>query len=119
MRCMESLEMLGLERDIDYVFNVSYYKLTDWSNRPLRFDFRFLNHKIIIETDGSQHYFPTQFGKTTKEQALINFNILKECDKIKDDFCKKFGYKMIRIPYTEICNMLTILHCELDHILEY
>jgi len=115
LRIKEALEQLGFFQDKDYIFNSSYSKLTDFCGRP---DFRFLNYKIMTEGDGIQHSKPKTFGGT-KEEAENNFKSTQESDKIKNNFCEKFGYKMIRIKYTEIKNVLSILHSELDDIIEY
>ena len=114
----EALEILGFNQQEDYIFNHTYSKLTDYCGRLLRPDFRFIKHKIIIEVDGSQHYRVKEFG-SSKEEAEDNFKIIQENDKIKNDFCRIYGYKMIRIKYTEIMNLLEILHSDLDEIIEY
>ena len=114
----ETLEIIGFNQQEDYIFNQTYSKLTDYCGKHLRPDFRFIKHKIIIEVDGSQHYKVKEFG-SSKEEAVSNFKIIQENDKIKNDFCRIYGYKMIRIKYTEIMNLLEILHSELDEIVEY
>ena len=58
----------------------------------LPFDFYIPSKNTIIEYDGVQHYVPS-FGKTS-------FEITKRNDKIKNQYCKKNGIKLIRIPYT-------------------
>ena len=119
MRCMEALSELGFEQDTDYIYNKTFSELTDWCGKLLRPDIRFINHKIIIELDGSQHFKPTTFGSMSIEEAEQNFLITQHNDKLKNDFCNVYGYKMIRIPYTEITNILGILHNELEEILEF
>jgi hypothetical protein len=114
----EALETLGFIRDEDYIFNQSYSKLTDYCGKCLRPDFRFIRHKIIIECDGSQHYKVKEFG-SSKEKAEEQFIKTQENDQIKNDFCRIYGYKMIRIKYDQIMNMLEILHSELDDIITY
>jgi hypothetical protein len=54
----------------------------------------------------------------SEEQALINFEDQQVSDRIKNEFCKKFEYKMIRISYNEFPNILSILHSELLDIIE-
>jgi very-short-patch-repair endonuclease len=114
----EVLETLGFIKQEDYIFNKSYFKLTDYCGKRLRPDFRFINHKIIIEVDGSQHYKVKEFGNS-KEESQEQFLKTQENDNIKNEFCRIYGYKMIRIKYTKIMNMLEILHSELDEIIEY
>jgi hypothetical protein len=117
-KAKEALEILGFNQQEDYIFNQSYSKLTDYCGKRLRPDFRFIKHKIIIEVDGGQHYKPMMFGNS-QEEAEDNFKIIQDNDKIKNDFCRIYGYKMIRIKYTEIMNLLEILHSDLDEIIEY
>ena len=60
--------------------------------RSLPFDI-YLKRKepIIIEYDGIQHYKP-KWGEEQLELTKMN-------DKIKNDFCNKNNFKLIRIPY--------------------
>jgi len=118
MRCKEALTDLGFVEDVDYIYNHTFSKLTDYCGQPLRPDFRFINYKIMIECDGSQHYKVKEFG-ASKEKAVINFEQIKANDKVKDEFCDQFGYKMIRIPYWDIMNMIEILSVELYDIVEW
>ena len=73
---------------------------------------------VFIEFDGRQHFEPVNFGGISDEQANKNFEDLKTCDKLKDDFCKENGYKMIRICYKDFPNILSILHKELIGIID-
>ncbi len=118
MKVINCLEELGLYEGIDYIHNSTFPELTLYSSKYLRFDFRLINHKIIIEFDGIQHFEPKTFGGISKEQALINFQEQQVSDNIKDEFCKKFEYKMIRISYKQFPEILSILHSELLDIVE-
>jgi uncharacterized Zn-finger protein len=115
---INNLEKLGLYEDIDYIHDSTFIELTNYCNRNLRFDFRLINHKIIIEFDGEQHFKPVSFGGMSEEQALKTFEDQQVSDRIKDEFCKKFDYKMIRITYKQFPNILSILHSELLDIVE-
>jgi hypothetical protein len=119
LRTKEALEQLGFIEEVDYIFNSTYSKLTNFCGRLLRPDFRFLDHKIIIEADGSQHFKPSTFGGISKERSEELFKITQESDKIKNSFCEKYGYKMIRISFKDIKDVLSILHSELDEIINY
>ena len=119
LRTKEALEQLGFLEDEDYIFNSSYSKLTDYCGRCLRPDFRLFDHKIMIEVDGKQHFKPQQFGGISSEQSEEIFKLTQESDKIKNNFCEKFGYKMIRISHKDIKDVLSILHSELDNIIGY
>jgi hypothetical protein len=119
LRAKESLEQLGFIEDVDYIFNSSYSKLTDYCGRPLRPDFRFFDHKIFIEADGVQHFKPSNFSNISSERAEENFKKTQERDQIKNNFCEKFGYKMIRISHKDIKDVLSILQFELEDIICY
>ena len=118
LRTKEALNKLGFVENEDYIFNSSYSKLTDFCGRILRPDFRFINHKIIIECDGIQHFKAITFGGISTEQAEKNFKSTQETDDIKNNFCEKYGYKMIRIKFNEIKDLLSILHYELENIID-
>jgi hypothetical protein len=119
LRTKEALEQLGFLEDIDYIFNSTYSKLTDYCGRHLRPDFRFFDYKIIIEADGEQHFKSATFGGISRERAEKKFKLTQERDQIKNNFCEKFGYKMIRISYKDIKDTLSILHSELDEVINY
>ena len=74
----------------------------------------FINHKRVFEFDGIQHFIPQRFGGISEE----NFRKQQEYDKLKDDFCKENGYKMVRISYKDYPNILSILHAELMDIMD-
>ena len=61
-----------------------------------RFDFFIPSMNTIIEYDGAQHFIPVKHWGGEEELKEIIKN-----DNIKNDYCKRKGIKMIRIPYTE------------------
>ena len=60
--------------------------------RKLPFDFYVPDYNVCIEYDGRQHFEPV-YGEEQLE-------IQKFIDNLKDEYCKKNGIKLIRIPYT-------------------
>ena len=61
----------------------------------LRFDFYLPNYNCCIEFDGEQHF---------KESGYKNWDKLENIqyrDKIKNEWCKKNGVTLIRIPFTD------------------
>ncbi|PEE42850.1 hypothetical protein [Bacillus pseudomycoides] len=76
------------------------------NKRCLRFDFAIFKGDdlaFIIEYDGEQHF---------KEQKGVFFGSFKRTqrnDKIKNEYCKKKGIILERIPYTEFENIDGIL----------
>lgn len=65
-------------------------------NIRLRFDF-FVEGSWLIEFDGIQHFERTAWSK--------DLEYIKEKDEVKNEFCRKNGYPLIRIPYWEYDNM--------------
>jgi len=63
--------------------------------RPLPFDFYIPELNTCIEYDGAQHYIPVE-----KWGGEEKFKKQKIVDKFKNQYCKKNGIKLIRIPYT-------------------
>lgn len=84
------LQEHGVEFVREYRFNDCRYK------RTLLFDFCVKdkdNQMVLIEVDGMQHFYTSTW--TTEEK--LKENQLR--DKIKDDYCKERGIKLVRIPY--------------------
>lgn len=65
------------------------------SNRRLRFDFYIPQYNIVIEYDGVQHF--KIGGWATKEKL----EQIQQYDEVKNQYCRKKGIKLIRIPYTD------------------
>ena len=81
------------EHDIPFQ---TQYRFPDCRNkRSLPFDFKcdWHNQIILIEVDGVQHYYVTQW--TSKEDLERQ----KERDKIKEDYAKEHDYILLRIPF--------------------
>ena len=76
----------------------------------LRFDFYIESMNIIIEYDGEQHFKPVTYGGLSEEEALHEYNLTRIRDKIKDEYCKKKGIELIRIPYYERKTIPTIIN---------
>ena len=77
---------------------LSQYRFNDCKLiKPLPFDFYLPDYNICIEVDGEQHFKPKMQTKQEFENTQVR-------DKIKSDYCKKNGIKLIRIPYWELNN---------------
>ena len=87
---------------IDYSYNASFNNLKSNKDYYLRFDFIvYLNSKIyMIEWDGRQHFEPVNYGGRSNEELEEDFKNLQENDKIKNDYCIKNKYPLLRLPYT-------------------
>ena len=85
------IEQLLKEHNISYIREYSFEDLVD--DLPLRFDFAiFKNGKLnaLIEFQGEQHY--------NKSNGFYNETII-EHDKMKVEYCKKNGIRLIIIKY--------------------
>jgi very-short-patch-repair endonuclease len=87
---------LLLDKKVEFI---RQHKFVDCTNklkygacRKLPFDFYLPKLNTVIEYDGQQHYVPV-WGED-------NFKNLQRLDKIRNQYCKKNGIKLIRIPYT-------------------
>lgn len=65
----------------------------------LPFDFYLPKLDICIEYDGKQHYHPVSFGCKDINVVNKNFETTKKHDRIKTEYCKSKGIRLIRIPY--------------------
>jgi hypothetical protein len=79
--------------------SIRQHKFLDCTNnltgrycRALPFDFYLPKMNTCVEYDGAQHYLPVWGEKDLKK--------VQKNDKIKNQYCKKNGIKLIRIPYT-------------------
>lgn len=71
--------------------------------KPLPFDFAIFDNNsnlmYLIEYDGKHHYKPVNFGGRSDEAALIDHEVTKKNDKIKNQYCIDNNIPLIRIPY--------------------
>lgn len=67
--------------------------------KPLPFDFYIPDINTCIEYDGIQHFEPIDFAGHGSKWAEENFKKTKERDRIKTEYCKSKGIRLIRIPY--------------------
>lgn len=85
------------QNNIDYKIQYEFKDLKgDYNN--LRFDFAIFSNKklqCLIEYQGKQHYEPHGFD--TEERFAKRL----EYDKLKVNYCKEKGIKLVIIPYTE------------------
>lgn len=91
-----------IDNKIKYKFNTCCFDdLIGIGGGRLRPDFILPDNKIWIEYDGEFHY-KDMYKDGSYENQIEN-------DNIKNDYAKEHGWKMIRIPYTEIKNIKKIL----------
>ena len=73
--------------------------------KPLPFDFYLPQYNLIIEFDGKQHFEDIGYG---------NYEITKEHDEIKNQYCKDKNINLLRIPYWEGNNIENIISKQLN-----
>lgn len=92
------------EHKINFKREYTFENLLGSSGGRLRFDFGILdsnnNLLYLIEYDGIQHYKEDCFGKEKED-----FDILKQHDNLKNQYCKDNNIILIRIPYTKLANL--------------
>lgn len=111
-KSMNEIENILNKYNID---NLREYRFNDCrSVKPLPFDFYLPDYNACIEYDGEQHYKPIDFNGMGEEMAEKRFEEGKRRDKIKDQYCKNNGIKLIRIPYWKFKNSEEIIKKELN-----
>ena len=93
------LEQNNVLFDYDSIFP----ELLQETGRRLRFDFIIYNNdgtlSHFIEFDGNQHHTGMWGGSWSH---LETYETIQERDNIKNNFCKKHNYILIRIPYSKL-----------------
>lgn len=89
-----------VEAGLDFQEEYSFPDLIGSSHHPLRFDFCVFDDNgeidFLIEYQGIQHYKPKDhFGGI---QGLYKQQYY---DMMKREYCKKHGYTLVVIPYTD------------------
>jgi len=99
---MKTLELLNIkfEREICAI-----------PNSLLRFDFKIYvdGETKYIEYDGIQHYKPQRFGGMSQEKSEEAFQKLQRHDRIKNDWCEKNNFELLRISYLDFENIFMII----------
>lgn len=105
-------ESLGERKIRKYLDNnkieyVQYHWFPDCRDiKPLPFDFYLQKMNTIIEFDGRQHFFDTDYFSYSLEKTV-------EHDTIKNNYCLEKGIKLIRIQYKDINHIPEILNQKL------
>lgn len=66
---------------------------------PLSYDFLIPSNRVLIEYQGSQHYYPKTWGGMSNEDAIKRLNIQRRHDAMKRKYADDNGYRLIEIPY--------------------
>ncbi len=94
------IEEILQEAGLNFVEQYSFDDLITPSGHPLRFDFCVFDDNgdidFLIQYQGIQHYQPkSKFG------GYAGLRKQQYNDMRKRQYCKKHGYKLIAIPYTD------------------
>jgi hypothetical protein len=98
---MEILNLMGVE----YLYDKPFESLKGLTNTSLKFDFIIPTKDegyLFIEFDGRHHFKPVCYGGMQMDKAIEKFKLQQVHDLIKDDFCSKRDYPMLRIKYDQI-----------------
>jgi len=97
-------------RGVRYVKEHIFKDCVGDKGAPLKFDFYIPSRNVLIEYDGEQHFKLVKFHqKMTQEVMEEMFERTQRYDQIKNKYAKQQQIKLIRIPYTEINNIETLL----------
>ena len=76
--------------------------------RYFQVDFYLPDGNVVIEYNGEQHYMPVESW-----EGVPGFLKQQKRDATLRKYCKKHGYRLIEIPYTELRHIEEILEQEL------
>lgn len=111
--CSSGAESIGEYRIRTYLEKHEIpYKQEKWfsdcrDKNPLPFDFYLSELNTIIEFDGKQHFYETDY-------FTYSLNTVKKHDNIKNNYCHEHNINLIRIPYTKINKIDDILDNKLN-----
>lgn len=89
------------ENNISFVYDKAIFKnCVLFTGGTARFDF-YVDNTYIIEYDSEMHYKYTKSGWYTEKE----YNITKQRDQEKNEYCWEHNIPIIRIPYWEYDNL--------------
>lgn len=102
------LDSMNVEHQSEYTVNINGHKF--------RFDFYLPEYNMMIEYDGQQHYVPVNFGQNNIDDIKRKFEITKQYDQLKNNYCKENNINLLRIPYWEKKNIKEIIYNRLQRL---
>lgn len=109
-KIVQLLNKLNILYIRQYAFDDCTNMLSGNKLKTLKFDFFIPNINLLIEYDGIQHFFPTRFNGISLERAIKIHNKTKKHDKIKNRYVQEHNIPLIRIPYTQIDNIESLIN---------
>lgn len=85
-------------------------------DRKLKFDAFDIDNNIVFEYNGEQHYRPVDFANKGIDWAKSQFELNKNRDNVKIEYCKQNKIPMIIIPYWEKDNMESFILSKINEI---
>lgn len=113
-----SRKMSKMERSVGAILNelgishISQYRFDDCRGEKfaLPFDYYLPDYNVAIEYDGAQHFEPIDyFG------GIEQYELRKQHDRIKDEYCIEHNIVLIRIPYYESKNLREYIITQFNH----
>lgn len=96
---------------------VQQYSIEDCVyKRKLKFDAFDIDNNIAFEYNGEQHYRPVDFAHNGEEWANNQFELTKNRDRAKMEYCNNNNIPMVIIPYWERSNMESFIVSKLNEI---
>lgn len=92
--------------NVEYKTEFSFKDLVSQKGKKLRYDFFLPKYNTLIEFDGIQHY--QNSFRLSEEYYEYRLSL----DRQKDNYAKKHNYHLLRIKYTDINNIASILSQE-------
>ena len=107
-----AIHMFLTKQNIEFDREKTFHDLLSSKCRKLRYDFA-IHHNdtiMLIEFDGQQHFKKVRWQKDdTEQQVEDHFNYIVDCDQKKNEYAEQNDYKLLRIKYTDIKNIDSIL----------
>jgi len=100
---------LYLDKHYHHVITQHWFpSLRGDTGKPLQYDFFVPQYNLLIEFDGAQHFKPyDRFGGKEKYDQLVRY------DAMKNIYALIHGIRILRIPYTKLAHINSILDEEL------
>lgn len=111
----ERISKYLINKNINYIPQKTFDGLIGLGGGLLSYDFYLLEkYNLLVEYDGEFHFELIKLYKNEpKELAEARLEKQKEHDRLKDEYAKNNGIKLLRIPYWEFDNIELILEKEL------
>ena len=111
----KTVEKYLIQQNIKYIKEHVYPNCKSVRGKALQFDFYLVEYRACIEVDGIQHFQLVTFGASL-EDAIKNFERIKENDNSKNTYCDIHNISLLRIPYWNIENS-DVYQSEIDNFI--